>query len=308
MLGPKPKVAAKRHWADVSDERLIDLDLVIDNPEALESLVREVPADHLDAYVEFKYDLRGLDVKEFTCVHGHHQHKAGFVMRAGDVRFMVGWICGKSIYNEDFDQYTDDFNEAVIRQDALRRVRELREAVSLFSAWADQLADTGIIEQFQTVRDGMRQGMPWVFEIIQAARGGRVENVPMPKYLCAEGVFLDEEFERLRSAIAAVTASLKGDAQRIAASIGTVRSDIDGLIRRAEVLLAKLADVELFFQPATLLAISEHAENATPKRKRHFVGIMKLSTRDVCVEMPKGFKLPSRKPIDALQAVASGKE
>jgi hypothetical protein len=148
--------------------------------------------------------------------------------------------------------------------------------------------------------------MPWVFNTVQGARGGRVENVVMPKYLCAEGVHIDAEFNRLLDAIASVTMSLTGDVQRVAASVGAVRSGIDGLIRRVDIFFAKLIDVELFFQPATLLAIAEHAEKATPKRKRHFAGLMKLSTRDVCVEIPKGFRVPSREPIDALQAAVSG--
>ena len=87
MPETKAKTVTKRgHWSNVGDDRLIDLDLEIDNPEALEDLVRQVPANCADAHVEFKYDLRGMDVNEFTCVHGSHQHKAGFVMNVDGVR------------------------------------------------------------------------------------------------------------------------------------------------------------------------------------------------------------------------------
>ena len=43
---PESKVkknARPSHWSSVSDERLIDLDLEIDNPEVLEGLVSRSP-------------------------------------------------------------------------------------------------------------------------------------------------------------------------------------------------------------------------------------------------------------------------
>ncbi len=44
-------VTARGHWASVSDDWLIDLDLEIGNPETVEGLVRQVPANHADAHV-----------------------------------------------------------------------------------------------------------------------------------------------------------------------------------------------------------------------------------------------------------------
>jgi hypothetical protein len=153
MPDMKAKTVAKRgHWAGVSDERLIDLDLEIDNPETLEDLVRGVPIKYADAQVEFKYDLRGIDVPEFTCVRGSYQHKAGFVMNVDGVRFMVGWICAKTIYNEDFDRYTADFEAAIGRRDALRRVREMRDAIAGFSVWLDHVSSSTRWAHFRRYR------------------------------------------------------------------------------------------------------------------------------------------------------------
>lgn len=163
---PETKVKAggrSSHWSSVSDERLIDLDLEIDNPEVLEGLVRQVPVNYEDAHVEFKYDLRGLDVPEFMCVHGSHQHKAGFVMNVGGARFMVGWMCAKTIYNEDFDRYTADFEAAIGRRDALRRVREMRDAIAQFSAWLDKIASSNTLGAFARVCKQLENRMPWVF-------------------------------------------------------------------------------------------------------------------------------------------------
>jgi hypothetical protein len=128
----------------------------------------------------------------------------------------------------------------------------------------------------------------------------------MPKHICSDAGDIEGSFIRLMEETAAIARSLTGDPQRVAGVIGSIRSDIEGIIRRAELLLAKLSDVELFFQPATLLAICEHAENAVPRRTRHFAGVLKLSTRDQVIEMPEGFVMPSRAPIDRLQAVFSG--
>lgn len=299
----KPKNDAKlSHWSSVSDERLIDLDLEIDNPEALAGLVRQVPANYEDAHVEFKYDLRGLDIPELTCVHGSHKHKAGFVMNVDGVRFMVGWICAKAIYNEDFDRYTADFETAIGRRDALRRVRELRDVMTQFSAWLDRIGTSNVLAAFARVSRQLQNRMPWVCQTLQAANGRDIEGVTMPRALFMTPTDIEGEFARLMNATAAVTISLTGDSQRVAASLGKIRIEIDGLIRRAELILKKLADLELFFQPSTLLAICRHAEKAVPRKSKHSAGLMKLSTRNASVEMPQDFKVPSGAPIQALRA------
>jgi hypothetical protein len=128
----------------------------------------------------------------------------------------------------------------------------------------------------------------------------------MPKYLFLPPADVRADFDRLMNNTASVTTKLTGDAQVVAASIGLIRTEINGLIRRAELILAKLSDLELFFQPATLHAICQHAENAVPKRRRHVAGLMKLSTRDVFVEMPNNFVVPGRGPIDALHVAIAG--
>ena len=43
------------------------------------------------------------------------------MMRKGDARFLVGWMCGETIYGEHFEHYTADFDAAVNRQKTLRR-------------------------------------------------------------------------------------------------------------------------------------------------------------------------------------------
>ena len=47
----KTTATSRSHWANVSDDRLIDLELKIDNPETLEGLLREVPPNYAEAHV-----------------------------------------------------------------------------------------------------------------------------------------------------------------------------------------------------------------------------------------------------------------
>jgi hypothetical protein len=312
-LIPHPKAGPiQKHWTNISDDHLADLDLEIEGPDKLPGIVTELPPGHEDAYMEFTYDLRGTGrEEEFVCVHGHHRHLHGAVMRKGDDRFLVGWICAETIYGENLTSIRADYDAAAVRRGAVLRVRELREAVAEFSAWTDQVSRSGVLEHFDTVRLQIKQRFPWVFEILQAAGGRRINNVIMPRYLCAASksdysAGIEGSFIRLMNETTAVTSSLTGDSQRVAGKIGSIRQNIESIVRRAELILLKLSDVELFFQPATLAAICEHAENAVPRRARHFPGLLRLTTRDQVVEMPKGFAIPSRGAIDRLQAVLSG--
>jgi len=304
----KPKGnSPRKHWDNVSDEQLAGLDLEIEGPDKLPGIVTEIPPGDQETYIEFTYDLRGTGrEEEFVCVHGHHRHLHGAVLRKGDARFLVGWICAESIYGERLAGIRADYEAAVLRRGAVLRVRDLREAIAEFSAWAAQVSSSNVIDAFETVRSELKRRFPWVFGVLRSGAGRRINDVPMPKHLCADAGDIDGGFIRLLNETAAIARSLTGDPQRGAGAIGSIRSDIEGLIRRAELLLAKLSDVELFFQPATLLAICEHAENAVPRRTRHFAGMLKLSTRDQVIEMPKGFVVPSRAAIDRLQAVLSG--
>lgn len=316
MPEPKAKAATsgkRRHWASVSDDRLIDLDLEIDNPDSLAGLVREVPANYADAHVEFAYDLRGQDIAEFTCVHGSHQHKAGFVMNVGGVRFMVGWMCAKSIYNEDFDQYTADFDAAVNRRDALRRVRVLRDAMTPFVSWVEELSKSEAVKHFGKIRGFLNHQMPWVYDNLPALAelDPRITKADLPKYLCSEVSDVRDDCNRLMVETAATMAALTGDAEKVAAIIGAIRARVDGLVRRAEQLLTKLRDVELLFQPAALAVICEHANKFdNPKRRRYQAGLLSLACRGIdkaSIEMPKDFVMPRRLAVDNLQAVVTGK-
>jgi hypothetical protein len=309
----KPASGANHtHLSEISDEQLAETELVIDAPDRLQGIATEIPADYLQAHIEYTYDLRGSGREdEFVCVHGHHRHLHGAVMRLGDVRFLVGWICAENIYGESLAGRVADYDARVIRQKAVLRVRDLRTAIAGFSSWAAQVSGSGAPQAYDALRERLRRRFPFVWGTVQRSRGRMLRGALMPRYLCGDDRFefrnsFEASFGRLMTETASVSSKLTGESQRVAASIGAIHLDIQGLVRRAELAMEKLTDVELFFQPVTLAAVCEEAENARPRRARHHAGLLRLSCRSEVIEMPSGFAIPSRVPIDRLQAALSG--
>lgn len=309
MLEPKVSVLIT-HWDNLSDDQLLALELEIDDPRTLAGLVFEVPDGDEEPHVEFKYDLRGQEVEEFSCVHGHHRHKAGFVMKKGNARFMVGHICGKSIYGEDFERYKADYDAAVNRRDTLVRVRELRQAVDAFMGWVNQVEVSGVLRAFNKLRGILNNQMPWIFDNLPALAGlaaneTRAVGTQLPKWLCDQKTDIKLEFARLQADTAALALSLAGDVQKVATILAGQRVKASGLVRRAQMTLQKLSDVELFFQPIVLETICRYAnEQDNPKRRRYQASLLSLSVRgiDKCkIRMPPCFKIPGSGPVDALE-------
>ncbi|MGM4992729.1 hypothetical protein [Tardiphaga sp. 841_E9_N1_2] len=304
----------RRFWSTVSDEQLVNLDLEIDNPQTLPGMVQEVPADFKDAHVEFKYDLRGQEVEEFSCVHGHHKHKAGFVMKLGDLRFMVGHICAKSIYNEDFDQYVADIDAAIIRRDALRRVRELKDAVAPFSAWLAEVGQSDIFKHWSKLRGQIDSHMMWIFDSLTAIAhlDPRITGAPLPKTLCSAGAAPREAFDQVIAEVAKITGLISQEPERAAGIIGALRSRMEKAASRVETILQQLQEIELFFQPSTLAVICKYANaEDNPRRRTYSSGLLSITVKNdkgykTHILMPKGFAMPSRRPIEAFRAAVSG--
>jgi hypothetical protein len=312
MLKPKPK-PARRYWDNLSDDQLLDTELITDDPENLADLVYEVPAGEEEPYVEFKYDLRGTEREKFRCVHGHHAHLAGFVFRKGERRFLVGWMCGKSLYGEDFDQYTADFDAAVNRQDALKRVREIRAAIDPFMSWLEEFSDCDALKQYGRVRGQLRELMPWVYDNLPrvALMNSRIVGATLPKKFCAGTNDVREDFNKIMNDVSAASLLLVGEPEAVAQRIGLVRTRMDGIVSRASELLNTLREVEDFFQPAVLAALCKIAnEYDNPKRRKYEAGLLTLiCKRDknkAVVAMPKNFTIPRRRGLDAFKAALAG--
>ena len=156
--------ASRDHWSALSDEDLLNVSLTTDDPGTLEGLVTEIPERHEDAHVESRYDFRKQDRSEVVCVHCHQGHKAGFVMSVDGKRFLVGWICGKSIYGEDFERITQNYDAAVDRQNALRRAKQIREAIDPFTFWLEQMSQAGVFASYADIRRQWKEQIPWLFD------------------------------------------------------------------------------------------------------------------------------------------------
>jgi hypothetical protein len=312
MLKPKSR-QTRRHWESLTDDQLIEAELMTDDPEGLENLVYEIPPGDEEPYVEFKYDLRLSGREEFRCVHGNHRHLAGFVMKKAGKRFLVGWMCGKTVYGEDFDAYTADFDAAVSRQDALRRVRAIRRAVDPFVVWLGEVSASEVFKQYGRVRGQIRETMPWVYDNLSAASVLNVRDIgaQLPANLCDDGVNAREDFNRLMTDVAAVSLLLAGEPERVAKQIGLIRSRMDGLAKRAEAILDLLQEVVDFFQPAVLAAVCKLAnEHDNPRRRKYNFGLLTITCKrdrdKTTIAMPKNFVLPSQEPIRNLKLALSG--
>lgn len=153
-----------KHWSVLTDDDLLNRSLTTDDPETLEGLVKQIPERHKEAHVEFKYDFLGQDRAELLCVHGHHAHKRGFVMNVDGQRFLVGWMCGKKIYGEDFDKITKAYDDAVERQNALIRARQIRRAIDPFTSWLEKIPTAEVFSLYAAVRLQWVGLIPWLYD------------------------------------------------------------------------------------------------------------------------------------------------
>jgi hypothetical protein len=305
----------RKFWESLSDEELENTDLIIDDPESLPGLVKEIPEGDEDTYVEFKYDLRGSGrAEEFECVHGHHRHLAGFVMRKGERRFMVGWICGGTIYGEDFDAYTADFDAAVARKDTLRRAKDIRTAIDPFLAWIKEVNTSGVFGKFQNTRDQAYEHFQWVYDnlffVSQAdMRAKRMSYFP-------DGLFSednDPELEWDRAALEFHAISMQALAREEWAeqNIAHMKRTMEMLLKRFERVIDMLKELENFFQPEVLALVCEYAnENDNPKKRTYLPGLgfltMKRDKGKLVLCLPRNYRVPDRKAIDAFRTALSG--
>ncbi|WP_316179278.1 hypothetical protein [Bradyrhizobium sp. SZCCHNRI1009] len=305
--------STRRHWETLTDDQLLETELMTDDPESLPNLVYELPAGDEEPYVEYKYDLRKSEREMFSCVHGHHQHLAGFVMRKGASRFLVGWMCAKSIYGEDFEKYTADFDAAVSRQDALRRVLEIKAAINPFVEYLNAISNSDVFKHFNRVRGQLETQMPWVFDVLPAAASidRHIIGASLPKRLCAPGLDVRQEYTRLMADFAATQIMLAGEPEKAAKLIGLIRTRMEGLAKRMEGILDTIREVETFFQPAVLAAICKLAnEHDNPKRRKYEAGLLSITCKrdrdKTVITMPKGFELPSPRPLEAFRSALAG--
>ena len=278
-------------------------------PSSLPNLVRQLPAGDEEPYVEFKYDLRGTDREKLRCIHGNHPHLAGFVVRKADKRFLVGHICGKEIYGEDFDHYTADFNAAVNRQQTLRKRREIENETLPFMAWLQKVAELDVFKLYNSVRGQIEHRVPWIWDNVPRVEqlGMIVARVKMPPTLFLEATDPETEFGRVVIEMSALAASLIAKDELNERSVENIKRVLQALIRRVEVIFDHLKEVEDFFQPAVLQAVCALAnEYDNPKKREYVAGLGMLACKrakgkeKATVQIPRHYKIPNRAGLEKL--------
>ena len=170
-----------------------------------------------------------------------------------------------------------------------------------------------VFKHFGRLRGQLETRMPWVYDTLPAAAAmdRHIIGASLPKRLCAPATDLREEYNRLMADFAATGVMLAGEPEKVAAVIGGIRSKMEALAKRTEVVLDTLREVEEFFQPAVLAAICKLAnEHDNPKRRKYEAGLLSLTCKrdrdKSVVTMPKGFELPSRRPLEAFRSALTG--
>lgn len=303
----------RRFWDSLSDEELLLTELTTDDPDGLEGLVSEIPPGDDETYVEYKYDLRGTEHEEFKCVHGNHGHLAGYVMRKGDKRFKVGWICGKTIYGADFETYKSDFDAAVNRRDALRRAHEIKEATVPFMTWLESFIASPVFDHYDSVRDQLDMSMEGLVCVLQVAAEAKmtISGVKVPPTLFSCHTDPRSEVQKLATEISSAVLLMTKMAQ-LKGQTGKIAGHLDSLAKRVDGVISKLKEVEDFFQPSVLDPLCEFVtEHDNPKRRKYEPGLLSVTCkRDnkkrTTVHLPRSYKLPSRGAMEAFRKALGG--
>jgi hypothetical protein len=300
-------VRSQSYWENLSDQELLDIDLITEDPEGLENLVYEIPAGDEDTFVEFKYDLRGSGREEFACVHGHHRHLAGFVMRKGTARFLVGWQCAKTIYGAIFDEYEADFSAAENRKRILLQFRDLTRIISPLLSWLDQVFSSNIFDLYNSVREQIAEHLRWIWD--NAPRIAQVEAFQRQGTISVEIFSADKdpqnEFSRIVNSVSALAASIIGKQEIDESKIKMTRKVLENAVRQIEKILNDLQEIENFFQPANLELLCNYAnKHDNPNKRRYEAGLLSITCfrsrkSKISVQLPKNYRLPNRAVLDA---------
>jgi hypothetical protein len=313
MIKPKTRTERKSYWSSLSDTELLEVDLTIDNPDALENMVFSLPQGNEESYVEHKYDLRGTDRDKMRCIHCNQPHLAGYVMNKGGKRFLVGHICGAHIYGEDFDDYTSDYDDAVERHETLRRVREVRAVIEPFSAWLKDLSESKSFSLYQKMQDQFDTRMTWLAGQLKWHTnngGGTLEGHKLPKTFFDGFTDPYGEFVAIAPAIMSAALLLVGKIE-ISKDTRTTFGRLQAQLSRLELVIKQLAEPVEFFEPAALANVCKWAtENDNHNKRRYKAEPVTLTCeRDretVSVKLHKNYTIPSLEPLQKFRAALAG--
>jgi hypothetical protein len=314
MLQPKKRAERTGYWESLSDNDLMNVELTTDSPNMLDGLVTVLPEGSSEAYVEFKYDLRKTDSEEVRCIHCHQPHLAGYVMKKGMDRFLVGHICGEHIYGERFERFTNDYDAAVERRETVRRVKDARLVIEPFMDWLQQLSKSQTFYLYESVRSQFDSRVEWLAKELRwrtNSGGGQIEGYDLP------ATFFDGFTSSPRRDFLEVVPTIMSDCLLLIGKI-EIQKDTRTLLGRLQVALSKvekvirqLAEPVDFFQPDSLARICAWAtENDDPRKRKYEPGLMSIIYRKdwvpIIIHLPASYHVPSLEPLQKLRAALAG--
>lgn len=253
-----------RHYERLSDEQLLATELEISNPESLEGLVDAVPEGDDEVFVEFSY----AGDQEHRCVHQHHRHKKGYVMRKGDARFRVGWMCARELYGvEAFAKFEAEFKAAVQRRRGLLRRREIEQRLLAIMRFIENEVGGETVREFDRVSREIGR-LPFV--------SGRYA----PRFGLA--ATSDLFFDPLLADVSKKLRELQQSKASAEQALARLKPWLRDLVPEVEDVIFRLELLVDFFQPAMLMAICAEANKRdAPDRRTYEPGLMSLTCHRV---------------------------
>lgn len=163
------------HWNRLSDDELLSTVFTTTDPEALDGLVPEPIIDE-SARVELAYDFRNTKHSMIACAHcgTHPNHKAGYVIRVGDARFLCGHQCGDQIYGADFERMHSEFEAAKSKSITLKRMRNLQAQLPAVNAFCTEVARSPVPRAYEQMRKSIPPRLKGEFEMAFFNRNGQL--------------------------------------------------------------------------------------------------------------------------------------
>jgi hypothetical protein len=298
-----------KHWTRLSDEELLETELTTDDPDSLPGLVSILPSGFEDSYVEYAYDLRNSGREEFICVHGHHRHLAGFVMRRDEQRWLVGWICAKTIYGEEFDEYEADYNTAVNRRGRLQKQREVENLARPLTRWLNDAHTSNVFEQYENTRTQLKAKLPWIWSHGRRVLDGNAFSGKLygPQTFFSEDTNPKNSFGKVVAEMEALNCVLKLENEFTEERIRRLKRTMTNIINRVEEILKQLLELEDVFQPNILKIICDAANKRdNPRRRQYSFELLSITCKrnkesDVTVQVTKTFSLPNQNILNNIK-------
>ena len=157
------------YWQSISDDELLEVQFTTDDPTSLPNIVETLPERNEVPIVEITYNVAGSPKGKVRCIHcKYDNHYQGFVLKfKNGCRILVGRICGKKIYNADFNLAANEFEHARTRASYLRRRKTALVLAPLFVQAIVDLNAHPARRMFSDLKATFEKQLPSLMEQLQ---------------------------------------------------------------------------------------------------------------------------------------------